>query len=48
MPDRHSSDFHDDSASPPNPEPSTETTRPVTPNLPPPEPQFRGGRIGSD
>jgi MinD-like ATPase involved in chromosome partitioning or flagellar assembly len=39
MPDRHSSDFHDDSASPPNPEPSTETTRPVTPGLPPPSPE---------
>jgi MinD-like ATPase involved in chromosome partitioning or flagellar assembly len=46
MPDRHSSDFHDDSASPPNPEPSTETTRPVTPNLPPPEPQSGVGGSG--
>jgi len=34
MPDRHSSDFHDDAASPQNPEPSNETTRPVTPDLP--------------
>src|SRR5580693_5010647 len=47
MPDRHSSDFPDDSASAPNPEPSTETTRPVTPNRPPPEPRFGVGGSGS-
>jgi MinD-like ATPase involved in chromosome partitioning or flagellar assembly len=46
MPDRHSSDFHDDSASPPNPEPSTETTRPVTPNVPPAEPRSGVGGSG--
>jgi MinD-like ATPase involved in chromosome partitioning or flagellar assembly len=47
MPDRPSSDFHDDSASPPNPEPSAETTRPVTPGLPPPEPRLGVGGSGS-
>jgi len=47
MPDRHSSSSNDDSASPPNPEPSTETTRPVTPNLPPPEPRFGVGGSGT-
>jgi MinD-like ATPase involved in chromosome partitioning or flagellar assembly len=47
MPDRDSSDFHDDSASPPNPEPSTETTRPVTPDLPAPEPRLGVGGAGA-
>jgi MinD-like ATPase involved in chromosome partitioning or flagellar assembly len=46
MPDRHSSDFPDDSASPPDPEPSSETTRPVTPNVAPPEPSFGAGGSG--
>jgi MinD-like ATPase involved in chromosome partitioning or flagellar assembly len=46
MPDRHSSDFPDDSASPPNPEPSSEVTRPVTPDLPPGEPRFGVGGPG--
>ena len=47
MPDRHSSDFHDDSASASNPEPSTETTRPVAPGLPPGEPLVGVGGTGS-
>jgi MinD-like ATPase involved in chromosome partitioning or flagellar assembly len=47
MPDRHSSDFHDDSAASPHPDNSSETTRPVTPNLPPPEPRpGAGGSAG--
>jgi MinD-like ATPase involved in chromosome partitioning or flagellar assembly len=48
MPDRHSSDFHDDSASPPHPDPSSETTRPVTPNLRPPEPRSGAGGSGGE
>jgi MinD-like ATPase involved in chromosome partitioning or flagellar assembly len=48
MPDRHSSDFHDDSASPPHADPSSETTRPVTPNLRPPEPRSGAGGSGGE
>jgi MinD-like ATPase involved in chromosome partitioning or flagellar assembly len=39
MPERHSSESHDDSASALNPRPPEETTSPVTPNQPP-QPQF--------